>query len=194
MYQSVFEGGGKMITARDQSVINFLEEDGFHIATSNQLHKLFFPTTSYQYSRERLRYLLNNQCIKRTRSTIDNSYAYYVGNKPVQLHHDLIRTELYTAIKQRYDVLEWHNEAPIGNIRPDALCYIKHNGIVFPVLIEIHLSNGFNFDKYKMDFAPLLGTQPRVIICTDRSVKLPVSAVKFKLVGLDMSGLDALFK
>jgi len=181
-----------MITTRDQDIINFLES--FHIATSNQLHRLYFPATSYQYSRQRLRYLSDNLYIKRTRSTIDNSYAYYTGYKPVQLHHDLIRTELYTSIKSKYDLLEWHNEATVGNIRPDALCYANHSGIVFPVLVEVHLSNSFNFDKYKMDFRPLLGTQPRVIICTDRSVKLPVSAVKFKLIGLDMVGLDTLFK
>lgn len=192
MYQSIFKEGDTMITCRDQDIINSLED--FHIATSGQIRRLFFPKISYQYTCKRLQYLSDNLYIKRTRSTIDNSFAYYTGYKPVQLHHDLIRTELYTSIKAKFDLLEWHNEAAVGNIRPDALCYINHSGIVFPVLVEVHLSNSFNFDKYKMDFKPLLGTNPRVIICTDRGVKLPVSAIKFKLIGLDMSGLDTLFK
>ena len=170
-----------MITCRDQDIINFLED--FHIATSSQLHRLFYNLTSPRYTRKRLHYLCDCGHIKRARSTIDNSYAYYTDRKPAQLHHDLIRTELYTSIKSKYDLLNWHNEATVGHIRPDALCYINHSGIVFPVLVEVHLSNKFDFDKYKMDFRPILGTQPRVIICTDREVKLPVSAIKFKLVG-----------
>ena len=151
-----------MITKRDQDIINFLEL--FRVVTSNQIHHLFFPTTSYQYSRQRLRYLSDNLYIKRTRSTIDNSYAYYTGYKPVQLHHDLIRAELYTAIKQQYEVLEWHNEFTIDHIRPDALTYIRNKGIVYPVLVEVHLSNQFDFDKYKMDFLPYFGMRPIVII------------------------------
>jgi hypothetical protein len=180
-----------MITKRDQNVINFLEE--FHAATSKQIHRLFYKTSG-QYSRIRLKYLCDENIIRRAKSTIDNSYAYYIGNKPPQLHHDLIRSELYTAIKNKHDLLEWHNEATVGNIRPDALAYIKNAGIVFPIMAEVHLSNKFDFDKYKMDFKPLFGINPRVIICTDREVKLPVLPVKFKVVGLDMSGLDTLLK
>jgi hypothetical protein len=181
-----------MITKRDQDIINFLED--FHIATSGQIRRLFFPKISYQYTCKRLQYLFDNLYVKRTRSTIDNSYAYYADRKPAQLHHDLIRAELHTSIKSKYDLLEWHNEAAVGDIRPDALCYIKHSGIVFPVLVEVHLSNGFNFEKYKMDFIPYLGVNPRVLVCTDRPPKLPQIGIKFKVVGLDMSGLDALFK
>jgi hypothetical protein len=191
MYKSISEGD-EMITKRDQDILNFLEE--FHIATSSQLHRLFFSKTSPQYSSKRLLDLSEQGHIRRTQNTIGNGYAYYADKKPVQLHHDLIRTEVYTSIKAKYNVLEWQNEAPIERIRPDALCYINHSGIVFPVLIEIHLSNGFNFDKYKMDFKPIFGVNPRVLICTDRELKLPQLAIKFKIVGLDMAGLESLFK
>jgi hypothetical protein len=142
-----------MITKRDQDVLNFIED--FHAATSKQIHKIFFDTSG-QYSRIRLKYLTDEIILKRTKSTIDNSFAYYIDRKPMQIHHDLIRAELYTAIKSKYNLLEWHNEATVANIRPDALCYIEHSGIVFPVMIEVHLSNKFNFDKYKMDFLPFL--------------------------------------
>jgi hypothetical protein len=183
-----------MVMVRDQNIINFLDEDGFHAATAKQIHKLFF-TTSPRYTRKRLQYLTDNLCLKRTRSTIDNSFAYYVQYKPVQLHHDLIRTELYTAMVKMYKILEWHNEAPVSNIRPDALCYIEHSGIVFPVMVEIHLINKFDFDKYKIDFKPILGgVSPRVLICTDRQVTIPRSTVRFKVVGVNMFGLDSLLK
>ena len=182
-----------MITCRDQDILNFLQE--FHIGTSNQIHRLYFHLTSPRYTRKRLWYLVDCGLIKRARSTIDNSYAYYVNKKPVQLHHDLIRAEIYSHIKAKYDLLEWHNEAPVGNIRPDALCYIQHSGIVFPLIIEVHLNNKFDFDKYKnLDFKALFGVVPKVIICTDREVKLPLLPIKFKIVGLDMSGLDTLLK
>jgi hypothetical protein len=183
-----------MITKRDQDVINFIEE--FHIATSGQISRLFF-SGKYRYCMKRLQYMRDSGFIKPAKSTIDNCRAYYINKKSLlqQIHHDLIRAELYTAIRSRYDLLIWENEATIEHIRPDALCYIKHSGIVFPLIIEVHLNNKFDFDKYKnIDFRTLFGLMPRVIICTDREVKLPVSAVKFKVVGLDMSGLDTLLK
>lgn len=181
-----------MITCRDQDILNFLQD--FHIATVNQIHKLFFKFASPRYTRKRLKYLTDSGIIKRARSLIDNSYAYYIDKKPQQIHHDLIRSELYMNIKNNYEILLWSNEAPVSNIRPDALCYIKHSGIVFPVMVEVHLSNKFDFDKYKQDFKPIFGIVPRVIICTDRQTKPPVLPVKFKIVGLDMSGLDTLLK
>lgn len=181
-----------MITKRDQDILNFLQD--FHITTSNQIHSLFYNLVSSRYTRKRLKYLTDEGLIKRTRSTIDNSYAYYIDRKPVQLHHDLIRAELYTAIKKRFDLLEWNNEVPVSHIRPDALAYINHCGIVFPIMIEIHLNNKFDFDKYKMDFKPIFGITPKVIICTDRQVSMPLTGIKFKIIGLDMKGLESLLK
>lgn len=189
-----------MITKRDQDILNFIEE--FHIATSSQIQKLFFKNTSYRYSRKRLQYLFNQGFIKRTRSTINNDYAYYIGKKQSllqQVHHDLIRAELYVALINTYEILEWNNEMVIENIRPDALTYIRNHGIVFPVFIEVHLSNRFDFDKYKdfirdNDLRAVFGITPRVIICTDRQVTIPNIGIKFKVVGLDMSGVDTLFK
>lgn len=181
-----------MITKRDQDILNFIQD--FHIATSNQIHRLFFSLTSPRYTRRRLKYLVDEGHIKRARSTIDNSYAYYTERKPQQLHHDLIRAELYTHIQREYTLLEWTNEAPVDNIRPDALCYIDSHGIIFPVLIEVHLSNSFNFDKYKIDFLPIFGIMPRVVVCTDRNISIPRTNVKFRIVNFDMTGLDRILK
>lgn len=169
-----------MITKRDQNILNFLDE--FHIATSNQLHQLFFDT-SVRYSRKRLQYLCDHGYIKKARSTIDNCYAYY-AKKPAQVHHDLIRTELYVYMKNNYELLEWNNEYPIDSIRPDALCYIKEKTVI-PIMIEIHLSNKFDFGKYKgIDFLTLFGVPPTVLICTDRQVTVPNNM--FKVVNLNM--------
>jgi hypothetical protein len=179
-----------MITKKDQDILNFIEE--FHIATSKQINSLFY--NNVRYCNERLKKLTDNGFIKVTRSTIDNCHAYYADKKPVQIHHDLIRTELYTHIVKRYKVLEWHNEMAVGNIRPDALCYIVDHGVTFPVVVEIHLNNKFDFDKYNFDLKEYLGPFPRVIICTDREVKIPAMAVKFKVVGLDMEGLENIIK
>lgn len=186
-----------MITKRDQDIINLLED--FHIATTNQIHRLYFQTISYRYVAKRLEYLYSQNYIKRTKSTIDNCFAYYLDKKPTQIHHDLIRSELYSHIKNKYNVLEWGNETTIENIRPDALCYINDNGIVFPILVEIHLSNKFNFDKYinlaqNNDLKLIFGIMPRVLICTDRGITIPNARIKFKVVNVDMKGLDTLFK
>jgi len=185
-----------MISQNDQNVLNFLED--FHIATSGQVCRLFFPG-KYRYCMKRLKALREEGFIRRVHSTIDNSYAYYVGKKPVQVHHDLIRAELFASINEHYKIITWDNEEPVKHIRPDAVALILDRGITFPVFVEIHLNNHFDFDKYKelvrtADLRSIFGTNPRILICTDREVKLPVSAIKFKLVGLDMSGLDTLLK
>jgi len=173
-----------MITKRDQDIINFVED--FHIATSKQIHRLFFPNTSIQYRCERLRYLCREKLLKRTRSTIDNCYAYYV-KKHSQVHHDLLRAELFVNIKAQYNLLEWSNEMTIGSIRPDALAYIERG---LPLMIEIHLSNRFDFEKYDTDFLPVFGTHPRIVICTDKTLRLPDR--RYRIVTTDMQGLDRL--
>jgi len=193
-----------MITKRDQDIYNFLDEDGlkFHTANSNQIHEIFFKNTSYRYSRKRLQYLYSIGFLKRTRSTISNDFAYYIDKKSYisKIHHDLIRTELYVNLIKYHNVLEWNNESSIVNIRPDAITYINDNDIVFPVFIEIHLNNQFNFDKYikfikDNDLTAIYGRIPRVIICTDRKVKIQNMNIKFKVIDFTtMKGLDSLFK
>jgi hypothetical protein len=195
-----------VVTSRDQDIFNFLEE--FHIASANQIQKLFFNNKTKRYSRLRLEYLYNQGHLKRTRSTVDNCYAYYLEKKPVQIHHDLVRSELFVNLKNRYTILDWSNESPVVNIRPDAVAYfqnnsfayIKDHGIEFPVFIEIHLNNKFNFDKYqelikKVDLRSIFDNKmPRVIICTDRQVTVPNIGIKFKVVGINMKGIESIFK
>jgi len=102
-----------------------------------------------------------------------------------QIHHDLIRAELYVNIKERYKLLEWNNEMSVANIRPDALAYIEYG---LPLMIEVHLSNRFNFDKYNQDFIPLFGIQPRIIVVTDKKINIPDR--KYRIVKTDMQGID----
>jgi hypothetical protein len=192
-----------LITKRDQDIYNFLDKKenggiGFHHASTSQINRLFFCGTSDRYCRKRLQYLYEIGYLKRTRSTLGNDFAYYIEKKSLlqQVHHDLIRTEIYTVLNSRYKILEWHNEFSIDHIRPDAFCYID-NG--YPVFIEVHLSNNFNFDKYiefaRQDLKVMFGVLPRVIICTDRQVTVPKDMyLKFKVVNFDMAGIDSLFK
>jgi len=174
-----------MITQRDQDILNFLED--FHAATTSQLQRLFFNGTSYRYSCKRLQYLYEQGFLKRMRSTISNEYAYYFKKPSMlqQIHHDLIRAELYVNIKERYKLLEWNNEMSVANIRPDALAYIEYG---LPLMIEVHLSNRFNFDKYNQDFIPLFGIQPRIIVVTDKKINIPDR--KYRIVKTDMQGID----
>jgi hypothetical protein len=193
-----------MILKREQNSFNFLEE--FHIATTSQIRRLFYYNTSDRYCRQRLYDLYRQGFLKRTRSTTSNEYAYYLDKRPGQIHHDLIRVELYINLRQRYNVLDWQNESPVGHTRPDALAlvgsdfaFVEDNGIIFPIFVEIHLNNKFNFDKYKqllkdIDLRGLYKVMPRVIICTDQQVTVPNIGIKFKTVGFDMKGLDSIFK
>ncbi len=195
-----------MITKRDQDIYNFLDRKenggmGFHHASTSQLNRLFFPGTSDRYCRKRLQYLYECGYLKRTRSTLGNDYAYFIEKKSLlqQVHHDLIRTEIYAAIQSRFKILEWHNEFSIEHIRSDAFCYISNGGIGYPIFIEIHLNNNFNFDKYKefakQDLKAIFGVLPRVIICTDRQVTITQnSGIKYRVIDFTMKGLESLFK
>jgi hypothetical protein len=186
-----------MITKRDQDVLNFLED--FHIATSGQIQRLFFPNT-YRYCMKKLSGLCEEGFVKHTVSTINNCRAYYIDHRPVQVHHDLIRAELYAELKRRYVIKDWLNEKTVDHTRPDALAYIEDHGIVFPVFIEIHLNNKFDFDKYKKlfgesDLKAMFGVMPRVLICTDRQINPPPGLLKYKVVNFNnMSGLENLLK
>ena len=187
-----------IIKTRDQDIINAIED--FRIMTSGQIYKLFFADSSERYGRMRLQLLTSMGFIKRARSTINNNNAYYIDKRSCQIHHDLIRSELYVNLKSKYEIMEWTNEATILNIRPDAIAYIKDHGIIFPVFVEVHLNNIFSFDKYaelykNNDLKAMYGIIPRVIICGDRKLVLPNSiGIKFKVVGLDMKGLESIFK
>lgn len=185
-----------MITQRDQTVLNFIED--FRAATSGQICRLFFPG-KYRYCMKRLEKLCKDGHISRTISTINNCHAYYIGKRPAQLHHDLIRAELFVCMSEHYKVLSWLNEEPVKNIRPDALALVEHRGITYPLFIEIHLNNKFDFEKYEnlirtTDLRQSFGMTPRLIICTDRRTAIPNIGLRIKIIGLDMSGIDALFK
>lgn len=183
-----------MIMPRDQTALNLL--DDFHCATTAQIHRLIFPKTSYRFAASRIKYLYDAEYIKRTNSTIDKGYAYYTDKKPIQLHHNLIRTELYSHMMGKYNIAGWKNEHTIEGVRPDAICFVEHSGIEFPIFIEIHITSKFDFEKYKdKDFKLLGPVIPRCIICTDRQVTAPsYKNVKFKVVGIDMAGLDSILK
>ena len=187
-----------MITKRDQDILNYL--DDFKISTTKQIHRIFFNGLSYRCCARRLEQLEKYGHIKHTNSTIDISFAYYTDKKPVQIHHNLLRSEIYSHIINMYNVLEWHNEYSFQNIRSDSFAYIDDHGIPFPVFLEVHLGNSFNFDKYNIlakenDLKVIFGLMPRVVIFTDRNVSLPKnSPIKFKLVDVNTKGLDSLFK
>jgi hypothetical protein len=176
------------------------------VATTKQIYKMFYP--SLRTAQADLSKLNKNGFIKQTRSTIDNCFAYYISQKPVQIHHDLIRTELFINLRDKYQIVDWKNELPIFNIRPDAtvhfkntyFSYINDNDIIFPLFIEIHLNNKFNFTKYQElvknnDFKLLFKYAPRVLICTDRELKVPQNiGIRFRIVNYEtMQGLDSIF-
>ncbi|EPR12349.1 hypothetical protein [Ruminiclostridium papyrosolvens] len=188
-----------MITKRDQTVLNFIED--FHIATAKQIYQIFFNKTSYRYCNNRLLYLYNQGFIKRSRSTIDNGFAYYINKKPIQVHHDLIRSGIYVLLNQHYSVEAWQNEYIIENIRPDAFCLVNDHDIVFPCFIEVHLNNKFNFEKYQAliknaDLKAIFKLMPRVVIVTDRDIVAPTNiGIKFKIVNYETTtGIDNLFR
>jgi hypothetical protein len=186
-----------MLMVRDQNLFDSLIE--FHIMTTSQIHKLYYSNTCLRTAQRRLSVLHERGYLKRILSTISNEHAYYLDKRPVQIHHDLIRSELYANMKTKFKVLEWGNEVTIENIRPDALVYVEDHGIPFPLFVEIHLNNKFNFDKYREltkshDLRALFGILPRIIICTDRELTIQNVGLKVKIIDLSMKGLDNLFK
>lgn len=185
-----------MLTDRDNAVISFL--DDFEVATTSQLHNMFFSNVSLRYCQVRLNKLVEYKELKRVRTHIDQEYLYCV-DIPKQLKHFFIRTNLYFECLKYYTVDQWVNRLQIGKVMPDGYCQLVDHNICFGLFIEVHRSNNiFNQTKYENLYLSGLWKErfnsfPRVLVVTDKNIKLAPSKIKFRVIDINFNGLDKIF-
>lgn len=155
-----------MITKRDREIVRFLSK--IRVASTNVLAERFFP--SLRMAQKRLALLTKWGEVQRSREHMTSQYVYYLGSKPKQIRHSLLRTEFYHRFPYKMPVFEI--EYIVGRIRADAMIgYIdKTEQLAF---LEIQISRTkpdlakyrrfYNSGEYQDHFP----TMPKIIIVTD---------------------------
>jgi DNA-binding Lrp family transcriptional regulator len=174
-------------------VLRFIED--FHVATTQHIHELAFSDVTLRRCQQRLTRLVAQKRIKRYRDYVSQDYLYYVGKKPNQVEHDLLRVNVFMKLRQ-YDLQEFTPEFAYEKLRSDAYAEILSNDCVSAWFIEIQLSTGFNQEKYealhrRLDWREEWQEFPSVLIVTNKKIKLEPSDINFQTIGCDLSGLDS---
>jgi DNA-binding Lrp family transcriptional regulator len=177
-----------VLTKRDRRVCRFIED--FHVATTNQIYELAFSDVSIRRCQQRLTELVRQKRIKRYRDYVSQDYLYYVGKKPQQVEHDLLRTDVFMKLRQ-YDLQEFIPEFSYGNLRADGYFELGND----PWFLEIQLSTSFNQEKYealyrRLDWRERWREFPKVLVVAAKNIKIEHSDVEFYMVGCDLVGLE----
>jgi hypothetical protein len=177
-----------VLTKRDQRMLKFTED--FHIARTRDLWQLAFSDTSLRRCQQRLTTLVKQKRIKRYRDYVAQDYLYYVGKKPDQVEHDLLRVEVFLKLK-KHDLQEFKPEYTCGHLRSDGYFEIGDD----PWFLEIQLSSGFNQEKYealyrRLDWRELWPEFPNVMVIAAKAITIEPSDINFKVIRCDLVGLD----
>lgn len=157
-----------MITDRDYKVIDFLND--YKIATTSTLEHFFYP--SKRVAQRRLKALVDEKYIKKSRDSINQDYYYYL-KKPKQLKHSLLITEFYREFSKCYKIEHFQVQKKIDNLIPDATIGYIDSNINKVVFLEVEISNnGFNYQKYKQfNYKKYFNVMPNVFIITRQQIK-----------------------
>jgi DNA-binding Lrp family transcriptional regulator len=177
-----------LITKRDRRVCRFIED--FRIATTKQIYDLCFENLSIRRCQQRLTELVKQKRIKRYRDYVSQDYLYYVGKKPSQVEHDLLRTKVFMELR-KYDLQEFRPEFSYGNLRADGYFELGDD----PWFLEIQLSTGFNQEKYEMLYRRLDWRErwrefPKVLVVSNKKIRIEHSDIGFYVVGCDLVGME----
>lgn len=184
-----------LLTPRDVQIIELIEK--FKCLNTEQIHSLVYPNITPGFVRNRLKILTDRKDIKRCRWHIDQQYIYYMGKTPQQIQHKLRLVDVYGALGMP-ETFETEYVVKDGHLRADGYTEIEREGKLYSFFVEIHQFNGFNFDKY-IDFynsgvyKEYFHIFPRVLIVTDKKLKMPESSIKFILIKNDMSNIGEAF-
>jgi hypothetical protein len=173
--------------------------DTFGAATTSQVQKLIYPEmepkAARRYAQDRLKMLVENKHLKRYRSDLNSEYIYFMKKTPF-IHHQVLLVNVYLAfLRMNGDLIEFTPEVVMGDIRPDAKVEYDDGENTHFVLVEIHRNNAFNQEKYEQFFVTKAWKQhfeafPKILIVSDRRVKLQPSKVPFYIVRSDLKGIE----
>ena len=171
---------------RDMKVINFVKE--FKAVSASTIARLYFP--SLATAERRLRKLVDNKKLYRSRDNILSEYIYYT-KKPTNIKHCLKIAEVYSLLTTNNDIqlIKYKREYEIKyrnkSLRADLMAVIKSNGKLLPVLIEIDLTKAYN-NKYteyinSKHYQQLFPIVPKIIVISNRTPKTTIDISWYKL-------------
>lgn len=174
------------LTDRDMKVINFIKE--FKMASTSTIARLFFPSKAT--AEKRLRKLVDNRKLFRTRETILDEYVYYI-KRPTNSKHCILIAEIYSKLATNKDIqlIKYNREYEIKfrtkSLRTDLMAVIKSNGKLIPILIEIDLTKAYKDkyteyinSKYYQQKFPMI---PKIIVISNRTPKSSINIIWYKL-------------
>lgn len=175
------------MTDRDMKVINFIKE--FKMASTSTIARLFFPSKAT--AEKRLRKLVDNRKLFRTRETILDEYVYYI-KRPTNIKHCLMIAEVYSKLMtdSNIQVIKCKREYEIKfrakTLRTDLMAVIrtKDNKLI-PILIEIDLTKAYK-DKYteyitSKYYQQKFPTIPVIVVVSNRTPKSAIEVSWYKL-------------
>ena len=137
-----------VITQRDQQIKSFLEE--VSVADTKTIHTLFFTNTSMRNCQKRLKQLVDIRFIKVYRQDMLSQNVYYVKNRPRNVPHKVVFSQLLAKLKQdNIEVIKYRTPFCIGEIIADGLIIIKINEEVKIYFCEVEISKKLNTAKYE---------------------------------------------
>lgn len=141
-----------ILKQRDKDIMKFIEK--YEGITIQQCGKMFFKNSKFPYdsARLRLKKLYNHKYLKRYEFS-KNGFLVYCINKSRRLSlHKIYLLNFYAEmINQGCKILSFDTEVEYMNckIRPDGVVMYEFNNEIFPLIIEIDLTNMTSIKKYE---------------------------------------------
>ena len=188
------------MTERDMNIINFIHE--VELATTQQICDLYFSDVSKTVLSRRLNHLVNYSYLKRTRiKELNNTYMYYINNKPKHLVHELIGTTFYVSLSNLgYEIIRFMRNKKIGKCIVDIIVIAERNGIeeVFFVEVQRHFNHITKCtDKYKElyysnEWKEVFEEFPKVVVVSDMKYLPRYSEFEVLKIKTDCSDINKL--
>lgn len=174
------------MTDRDYKVIEFIKE--FRIASASTIARLYFP--SLATAERRLKKLVDNRKLYRTRDDVISEYVYYT-KKPTNIKHSLMIADIYSKLATNKDIQlikckrEYEIKFRAKTLKADLMAVIKSNNKLVPILIEIDLTKAYKDkyteyinSKYYQQKFPIV---PKLIVISNRTPKSSINIIWYKL-------------
>jgi hypothetical protein len=185
------------VTERDRKALEFIKTVG--VATTSQIDKAVYRY--YRACVRRLQMLADEGRVDRHREGVNHEYIYYLGKKPQQAEHGLLLTDAYIRLSEMGEILAFDRTPVWGRLKPDAFAAVKRLDGVYLLALEIERMTGnpFNQNKYEQYHASgiwrrITKEMPRVVVITDKRVKIYPSEIMYVIIPTSLEGLDKIFK
>jgi len=180
-----------MLSERDNRVLNLIHKFG-NVSTSQIQVLCGFPKGSA--CRRRLGQLYENKLVKKSKRNMGAENIFYIDKLLRYAEHRLKLVDFYIALVKfaeqsssvkllRFDV----EPVDYGEVIPDAYVEIAVSGDKYKIFVEVHMSYEYQaFDQAKYEKLYCVWKDkvfPRVVILSERTVKIQQSDIKYIVLG-----------